>query len=512
MPCTKEDLRAFSERIQKYWGAHLYVRVVPTGTPAMDWKTVQIPSEFTGWTPATLLEVLLHEWGHRTLSPLSPARMHLWRKVAMTAGLTEAQGQMVGNIAADAWVDSAYLRSSDWGAAYTEGMLDEVEMLATQGDANAGGTSGAFRRIYSSFHSRLVRDAGVGPAPAPGHAILADPASPEERAVAEGMWKIVYDDARDEETRIRDLARLLKPHLPPEITIRLRVSVSLTGAEPGPRGDLGPLLELADRFGVEAVDVAPHLNAEAIRKLRLRPQRLALYARVVPTVKAFLGKRERMRFAGYKSWRTGRPLRELDVLATMQRSALVIPNVNTLARNFDRSGMETGRGAGAVVLVVDDSGSTSGNVLEREKEAAFSIIAAARAYADEAGGVVFGSEVTRSVPLSTQYVPLEEAICALSSSAGGTCLAPALREAARLVKSLDRFTIFLMTDAEIYDTSEVELFVRGLPEGCRVIAFAFNDAASIRRQFGRFVGRKFRILAADPAVPFSERALEEIYA
>jgi hypothetical protein len=512
MPCTHDDIRTFSERIQRYWGAHLYVRVVPTGIPAMDWKTVQIPREFTGWTTARLLEVLLHEWGHRTLSPLSPARMHLWRRIAMTAGLSESQGQVVGNIAADAWVDRAYLRSRDWGQVYAEGMRDEVELLAPHLDARSPGSAAAFHRIYHSFYARLVREIGEGPPLPPDHPLLRDPASPGERAVAGGMWDIVFDDARDEETRVRDLARHLRPHLPVEVAIHVRVSLALTGVEPGGRADLDAIVELADRFGVTVADLAPHVNAAEVSRLRLRARRLELYARIVPTVKAFLGRRERMPFSGYRPWRTGRPIRELDLLATIQRSALVIPNVNTLARSFERQGTESGRGVGAVVLVVDDSGSTKGNVLEREKEAAFSVIAAARAFADEAACVVFGSGVTASIPLSSRYVSLEEAICSLSSSSGGTNLAPALREAARLVRSLDRFTILLMTDAQIYDPREVELFVRGLPEGCRIVAFAFNGAESVRNALGRVVGRKLRILAADPAVPFSERALEEIYA
>lgn len=509
MPCTKDDIRVFAERIQRYWGAHLYVRVVSDGGPAMDWKTVRIPQEFVQWTPAALFQVLLHEWGHRTISPLSPARMHLWRRIAMTASLTESQAQAVGNIAADSWVDRAYLRSRDWGAAYAEGMADEVAFLAGRRQEEPGPTA-PFVRIYESFYRRLVRE-HAPPATLPAdHPVFLDPASDEERTVADGIREIVYDDTRDEETRVRDLAQLLRPWMPPEVVVRIRISMTLTGLEPGGRGDLEPLVVLAGRFGVRDADLAPHLDPRAIEKLRLRAKRLALYARVVPTVKSFLGRRERMRFSGYRPWRTGRPIRELDVLATLQRSPVLIPNVNTLARNFDPSGMETGRGAGAVVLVVDDSGSTQGDVLEREKEVAFSVIAAARAYADDAGCVVFGSEVTRSIPLSTQYVALEEAICGLASDSGGTALAPALHEAARLVKSLDRFTILLMTDAEVFDVDDVELFVRGLPEGCRIVAFAFNDRESIRQTFGRLVGRKFRILAAEPAVPFSERALEEI--
>ena len=124
---TREDLRQLSLEIQVYWGSHLYVRVVPSGTPCMDWKEVLIPEEFASWSQEELIQTMLHEWGHRMISPVSPARGAIWRKVARKQGLGKAQAQMLINIAADAWVDSYYLQNRDWGEVYRQGMADSVK-------------------------------------------------------------------------------------------------------------------------------------------------------------------------------------------------------------------------------------------------------------------------------------------------------------------------------------------------------------------------------------------------
>ena len=44
------DLASIARRIHAYWGAHLYVRVVPGSTPQMNWRDVHIPPEFETWS------------------------------------------------------------------------------------------------------------------------------------------------------------------------------------------------------------------------------------------------------------------------------------------------------------------------------------------------------------------------------------------------------------------------------------------------------------------------------
>ena len=82
MTCTREELLAFARRAAAYCGAHLYLRVVPEGTPCMNWREVLIPERFTTWSAEEMRQTVLHEWGHRAICPVSPARGAVWRRAA----------------------------------------------------------------------------------------------------------------------------------------------------------------------------------------------------------------------------------------------------------------------------------------------------------------------------------------------------------------------------------------------------------------------------------------------
>jgi hypothetical protein len=333
----------------------------------------------------------------------------------------------------------------------------------------------------------------------------------EEAACADSMWEILMQGADPPAERVRRLAVLLKSWLPEEIVVLIRGRVPITGRERDTAGLTDDLWHEGRGAGLTRAELEEIFGKKQVEDLFKRRERLRMYATVVPVVKRFLSLRSKMAFTGYRPWTMGMPLKDLDLLATIQRSAVLLPNVNTLARRFERRGVQTGKGAGGVVLIIDDSGSTDGDVLLREKEASFAVIAAARSFGDAVGCVAFGSEVTKSIPMTTQYVTLEEEICALSSDSGGTEMAPAVREGIRLAQGLDAFAFMLMTDSEISDETEVLALIRGLPSGAKVVAFCFNESDDVRENFGGLVSQRFRLLVARPDKPFAEAALEEIY-
>jgi Mg-chelatase subunit ChlD len=515
MSCTLAEARQIARRIQEHWGCHLYLRVVPHAVPSMDWREVILPSSFESWSPAVLWQTLLHEWGHRTVSPISPRRAKLWRRLCEREGLSERQGQSVGNIAADAWVDTWHVQAPEWRAVYAEGMRESLGRYETEhglATLEAGEKPAKrFARLYGAFYRRLIERFAPPAPPSPATGL-----DPEVEAAAARGVSLLFDEAGSVDERVQALGRHLKSWLPPDPVVLVVTGLPLSGNEKGRPGgrwrdaDL-VVLDAGRRAGFDEGDFESVFDPEELAALRRRAERLRIYARVAPLVRSFLRRRSRVAFTGFRPWTVGRPLRELDVVATLQRSPRLLPNVNTLARRFERRGTSYERGAGAVVIVLDDSGSTEGAVLEREKEAAFSVVATARACGDEVGCVAFGSEVTLSLPLTSHHVRVEEAICGLGSTSGGTSLVPALREAARHVRKLDAFTILVMTDSEIADTDELETFLRGLPTGSRVVAFCFGETESIRRNFGRLAGRRFHVLAASAEKPFAEAALQEVY-
>jgi hypothetical protein len=511
-PLGPADLAAIARRIHAYWGTHLYVRVVPGSTPQMDWRDVHVPPEFGTWSRDRLTSILLHEWGHRTISPISPLRGRLWQQAARRAGLMPKQAHMVANIAADAWVDRACLENPDWGEVFRRGEEETLaELVARTGSPPDSTDARALRfgRLLVAFQRLILDSTGdtASTAPAPGEG------ADEVQECARRMWDILMTPEAAEVDKVADLARLLQNWLPPEPDPRLLLSALHDFARRVKRlGELTErLLEEARRAGLGDAEIEEAFGRDELERLRLQAERLRLYARVVPVVKKFMAQRARMSFAGYRSWRVGRPVRELDLLATLQRSSILIPSVNTLSQHLEPRGSQVGRGRGGAILVVDDSGSTSGNVLAREKEAAFAIVAAARSFGDPVSLVAFGSRVTRSIPLTSNYAQVEEAVCRLDSGSGGTALAPALEEALRHGEGLESFAVMVMTDGEVGDSEDVGLRLRAFPPAVRTVAFCFNHPKAVRESLARPAAGRVRVLAASPAVPFAEAALEEVY-
>lgn len=511
---TTRALRGVCREVQAYWGAHLYVRVVPDVTPCMDWKEVLIPADFTEWSRDELTHILLHEWGHRMISPVSPHISAIWRKIGQKVGLSENQAAMAVNIVADAWVDRAYLGNPAWGSTFQRGGVESTAGLEKRlGELAQNKEKTApmepFMRIWGAFNRRLIREAG----PLEFDAQPTFSYTSEEEAAADELWQIVYDDALSEEERVKSASQWLKEWLPEEEQINVALFPRFhpfSGREKN-AGDLTDRVLIRGRkAGLSSGDLKELFGEETIEKMKIRAQRLKMYAKIVPAVEKFLSYRRRQAFEGYKTWRPGARITNLDVVATVEHSALLIPGVTTLARNFNRRGFQSGRGSGGVILVIDDSGSTDGDVLLREKEAAFAVIAAARQYGDPVGCVVFGSEVTGSFPPTSQYELLEENICSLDSESGGTEMGPALREALHLAQDNKGFTIMIMTDAEIADNDEVRTALYSVPIESNLVAFCFNTSDVVREGLGTLASR-IRLLSASPDVPFVEAALEEIY-
>lgn len=518
-------------------GAHLYVRIEAGASPCMDWREVLIPREAEHWSVEQLTMVLLHEWGHRMIAPVSPLTGKLWARLARSVAGGEERGQLVANLLADAWVDRANLADRYWGGRYRRGMQEALEEATrrvaqkartgqahsegasvpkpTRGDAPRAASVPAFPPVWIAFEERLLADAcGEAGSAAPATPTL-DALPGDERVRVDALWIACFAGHRTMEQRVQDVAQVLKdvlPEEPEEVLIFIsRIHPYLRGIHGARAEPTATELRRARVAGLRGDDLEGLFGAEVLRRMEKQVQRLRMYSRIVPVVDRFLRRQANCAFSGYKPWAMGRPLRELDLLASLQRTPVLVPGTGLVSRRFDHRGLQSARGAGAVVLVVDDSGSTSGETLEREQEAAMAVIAAARAYADPIGCVVFGSSVTASVALTSRYGQVEETICALDSSSGGTVLGPALLEAVRMLGDLPRGALMIMTDAEFYDLADVATILSTLPSAVQVTLFCFSDADRIRQTLAPFMRRNIRVLRAAAEIPFAESALEEVY-
>jgi hypothetical protein len=516
MSCTSADLDRLADRVRRYWGSHLHVKVGGPGAPHMDWQTVRVSPDFTDWSEPHLLAILLHEWGHRMLSPVSPERGAVWRKAAEKEGLTKAQAHTVVNIATDGWIDRFYLTSPDWAPTYWRGEVESVrELFETDRNSANHNDAPSLRQVLLQFYVRLLRD--TVPAneelKAPEHLHpLSDTVPGVEAEVterADALWRILYEEGYEEPHAIRSVARLLRDLLPEDLASLLS---PLHPFNPRTDAKLTPSLRrAARRAGLTGADLRTLFGGETVDDLRRRTERLDLYERIVPIVERFFRRTSAARREGYRMWDVGQPLRELDLLATLERSGALLPGVTTLARQYQPSGSESNRGAGRVVLVIDDSASTAGDALTREKEAAFAVIAAARKIRDPVGVVVFGSSVTHSIAPTSRYGRLEETIAQLSASSGGTSLHPALTEALDHLAGAQKGALMIMTDAAFHDEQAVRDRLSHLPTGVVPVAFCFGAEDTAHQKFAPVSNRRLQVFSASPDESFTERALNQLY-
>jgi Mg-chelatase subunit ChlD len=476
----------------------------------MDWKVVEIPAEYKFWSRERLLHTLLHEWGHRMISPLSPERGAILRKAAEKEGLSAKQAQQVVNVATDLWLDRQYLQDPSWKATYWEGLQVSVR----EARKKLGVEDAPWPAAFSALYARLLRDSAPT---AEKQQSIVDPLedalgeSPtleeETRSLARGLWEALYEGNTEQPGRVREVARMLRGVLPETQKVLVSVSHSF---ETGVDASLTPSLRQVGReAGLSAQDLSD-LFGDSAEEIRRHTTRLDLYEAIVPVVEEFDSRPCQSRRQGHRRWTAGERTRELDAPASLQRAGALIPGVTTLAPRHAPKGQQEEKGCGRVCLVIDDSGSTSGSTLRREQEAAFAVIAAARRLGDPVGLVVFGSSVTASEAPTTKYDKLERKIAGLSSSSGGTELAPALSGALEHFSPTLGGALMIMTDAGFADQDAAGSKLNALPEGVTCTAFCFGEETSIRDAFSE-VGASTCVYAASPEEPFAETALNALY-
>jgi hypothetical protein len=478
----------------------------------MDWRVVEIPSEYRLWSPEELLQTLLHEWGHRMISPLSPERGAILRKAAEKEGLTQKQAQHVVNMACDLWLDRQYLQDPTWNTVYWNGTRTSIRKLI----GSLGPEDAPWPVALAFLYVRLLRcTAPTGEkrdsmqdSLLTGMLEGCQTTVKKTRSVSQSLWEALYEGEDERPRRVRTAARVLRGLLPEAQKVLVSVSHSF---EPGGDANLTPSLRrLGREAGLTEQDLAD-LFDDSAEEIRNRRRRLDLYTDIVPIVEQFAdNQRRNERQEGYERWKEGDRLQDLDSLASLQRAGALLPGVTTLSPRRRSDGQQEEEGCGRVALIVDDSGSTSGSPLRREQEAAFAVIAAARRFGDPVGLVVFGSSVTASIAPTTKYGKIERAIAGLSSSSGGTELAPALAKALEYFSQTLRGALVIMTDAGFSDKEAVSRRLTALPAGVECTAFCFGGEDSIREAFSE-ASASTRVYASSPDEPFAETALNELY-
>ena len=254
---------------------------------------------------------------------------------------------------------------------------------------------------------------------------------------------------------------------------------------------------------MDAKDVKTH------RKLHLAYRRLRLLDHYVEVVER-LGSR-RSESEELETWRIGDEPKKLEALESVQRHALLLPGVTTLKR---AAGSLTGTGgSGSIMLIVDVSGSTMGEVIETERQAAFCIAETARRNGDEIGIITFSTGVVESIaPTRTGYEEVIEVILKMRSLAY-TNISGAASTAYEYIRDKPySVTTFLITDGWIHDLVPAMPVLRKLNEKGKLVIFlitALQDG-KLPRVPQKLVDEGFTTYMIERGKEFSEEALVEL--
>jgi hypothetical protein len=208
-------------------------------------------------------------------------------------------------------------------------------------------------------------------------------------------------------------------------------------------------------------------------------------------------------------WRVGDSLRTLDPVLTLERSARLIPGVTTLRRTRAVSPQDS-PGLGALWLVVDNSGSTAGMVIDTILDAAVGLLEAARRLNVPAGLFVFGSGIVAEVPLGREYDRIGVLLASLEGQSGGTELAPALRAALRgAERASTGLATVVFTDSYVYDVGACVTPLQDLSARGPMVLFCVEDRLDEELMAAvSAMAVKPRVIKHHPGEPLVDAALE----
>jgi len=503
-------LSALASPISAFWGQGL--RVTASGETAyFNWREVVIPEGNCELSDEALTCLLLHEWGHRTLAPVTVARGYWWEILARLEGIAPTADAV--NIACDLIIDDWYIRHPLWGQAYSRNELAEIHKRLGDAEVRARLHGNPLYRLLIACYASIL------------DAAKELPRFEVETPLAEAALGELFDGSRTMDDRVRGFCRVASPVFREwarlnAVPMRERGTGLGVPLEPivgrarpwrGKNWNPDELIRLlVSNTGQVPKDWLSEIcGAGVARKVHARLRVLESLARVASRVEAATERLRIDRYEGVESWRVGEPLHELDAKATLERSGLILPGLTTVRKRRGRS-HEAQSALPALCLVIDNSGSTQGAVIEGELDAAVALLEVARRTNVSVSAIVFGSDVVASVAPGRKHDEIEMLFGGLSGQSGGTALAPALRQAISwLPADGSSMGTMVFTDSYVWDAIESASLLPALTARGPVVLFCVEDRLDSKELYWlRSVRPAPRIVQYHPGHPLVDEALE----
>ena len=458
---SREDVFNFANEVLRYFGLMLRVKIQDKPEYSMDWKEIKISKRILECSRERMKYIVAHEVGHRAIpnAPETAANMLLMKNIALNEGIKNVN--LYINVVTDPLSDRGNLEGKPWSGDYAVGLREMLERAEKN-----------LKRNYHPIYEWLIHIGKASLAEIEGKPI--DFLSDEEYE----CFILLFHDPRDWAERCRDLARKLRDMFqeePKRMTCDRIVFVR-------------PIPWAVDQFDEDYSKMTEKEFEEVGKKLaRLYPNGLKfihpriikyyrkwrIYGRLIPITEK-LTSESKEKFAGYERWKVGMPLRELDVKASLSKYGIIIPQVTTLKKCYDKEGREGGKGgSGACVIIIDRSGSMAGLRLERAIEAAVGIVEQARRHGDLVSAIAFNHRGWLLSPPSREYESITNKICSLTAD-GSTEIHEAFRIA--FEQPLDRHATFIITDCGWHDVTYAATDLYEIAKKGKTVIFLLGES------------------------------------
>ncbi len=440
-------IKKLSESVAHFWGNNLPI-TVSAETSSFNWMAVNISEHLSYLSDQCLTALLLHEWGHRMISPVTVEQAYWWEILAAQAGIKETAEAV--NIATDLIVDYYYLNHKLWANQYQnceKKLIDEFDF----GDP--------VKEFYLQCYLYMAKWEDDFP-----H--LWSNKDSVKRAV-----DVLLNENSVLDKRIRQFFQILanifrlRNQSSREIALIIIRGTSAQSIAPYMKGELAPwknksfdvnrLIRLikssGDKFPIKQIeDICGKNNAhQIIARLNI----LESLVRVESKVTRKINDKRTQHREGVSVWQVGESIKKLDVLATLERSGLLLPEITTLKNLYPQTQVKNP--PGSVCLIIDNSNSTSGLIIQSELDASIALIEASRRLKMDVSAIVFGSDVTASIEPGSEYDRIERLLAELDGQSGGTRLSPALDKAISFAgMQKKKMSTVIFSDSYIFDTRE----------------------------------------------------------
>ena len=298
---------------------------------------------------------------------------------------------------------------------------------------------------------------------------------------ANRLYNLLFTDGRNFYTRLRQIAKILKPLF----TSKNKDKYGGYGGSGGPlennpsgdspSGKKPTLADMANPIelpNIESINPAEIDLTELARELQEadikvgRETRLYEVQQYLKLMDRYVEVTENRGSRPCISeepeiWRVGDDPARLDLVDTIQRYSVVIPGVTTLKKGGDDSISGAG-GSGSIMLILDNSMSTVSTPVDRMKkakriidtirEAAFCIAETARRNGDEIGAIGFSTNIKWCVPMAfTEYQSIIDQIIQMEPQGNTNLQEPASWALNQISYNPHTVTTFLITDGELRD-------------------------------------------------------------